>query len=90
MIIDTKEKWIQTAQEVVPLLPDYMAEFSGQVDTLMVEAELTRLLNNQDWKMLHKRFNEIWFWLPDNSSIRHHPFFKLCDLCSEYWVFREA
>lgn len=91
MIIETKEHWIQLAKDTVPLLPDYMYDESpGRVDPSMVATELNRLLEAEDWKALHGRFNEIWEWLPDRPSIRRHPFGDLCDLCSEYWVFEET
>lgn len=89
MTILTKEDWVSEAKEIVPLLPEYMASQSPHVSTEMVEAELGRLLGAEDWKALHGRFNEIWAWLPDSPSIRVHPFGRLCDLCSEYWVFEE-
>ena len=89
MIIKTKEDWITLAKQTVPLLADYMSEFNWSVDPDMVNQELGGLLEKEDWKSLYGRFNEIWSWLPDNRSIRHHPFFDLCDLCSEYWVFEE-
>lgn len=77
MTIDSKEKWIETATKIVPMLPEYMAAFSGGVEPIKVEMELTGLLERQDWKMLYQRFSEIWAWLPDNRSIRHGPFFEL-------------
>lgn len=89
MSIQTKADWIESARYVVPLLPDYMAGQSGAVNPSMVEAELGRLLAAEDWPALHGRFEEIWSWLPDSPSIRVHPFGRLCDLCSEFWVFTE-
>lgn len=89
MGIQTKEDWIETAKVVVPLLPEYMAEESGQVDPGMVETELTKHMEAEDWPMLHQRLNEIWAWLPDRPSIHRRPFSQLCDLCSEFWVFEE-
>lgn len=85
MNIQTKADWIKLAKLTIPKLPAYMAEF-GATET-EVETELTGLLETQNWKSLRKRFHEIWNWLPDNSSIRHAPFFDLCDLCSEDWVW---
>lgn len=90
MIIKTKDDWIELAKKTVPLLPDYMASMSGNVEPSMVEIELTRLLEAKDWPKLHGRFQEIWNWLPDAPHIRVRPFGDLCDLCSEYWVFEEA
>jgi len=90
MNIRTKEDWIAEARYVVPLLPEYMAEISGQADPGMIEAELSKHLEAEDWGMLLKRFNEIWNWLPDRPDIHRHPFGNLCDLCSESWVFEEA
>jgi len=89
MSIKTKEDWIVEARYVVPLLPDYMANISGQVDPEMVEEELSKLIAAEDWEMLRKRFHEIWAWLPDRRDIHRHPFGNLCDLCSEDWVFNE-
>lgn len=89
MVINTKADWIEGAKELAPLLPAYMAEFSGAVNEGMVEAELNRLISSSDWAGLHGRLAEVWSWLPDTPSIRHHPFGLLCDLCSEFWVFEE-
>ncbi|MDE3796957.1 hypothetical protein I7G59_06365 [Sinorhizobium meliloti] len=89
MTINTKEDWIAEARYVVPLLPEYMASVSGQADPSMIEAELNKHLAAEDWKMLYRRFNEIWSWLPDRPDIHRHPFGRLCNLCSEYWVFEE-
>lgn len=89
MTILTKEDWITEAKAVVPLLPEYMVSQNGNVNPGMVEAELGRLLAAEDWPVLHGKFNEIWSWLPDSPSIRRHPFGRLCDLCSEFWVFDE-
>ena len=89
MRIETKEDWIKLATKIIPDIPKYMADHSGQVQPEMVEAELTKLLEAKDWEKLHTRFEEIWNWLPDNASIRYYPFFDICDLCSEYWVFQE-
>jgi hypothetical protein len=90
MDIRTKEDWIASAKYVVPLLPEYMSSQSGAVDPEKVEAELSRLLEAEDWPALHVRFEQIWAWLPDSPGIHRHPFGRLCDLCSEYWVFAEA
>ena len=30
-------------------------------------------------------FNDFWFALPDDPSIRVGPFFELCDLCEEIY-----
>lgn len=89
MSIKTKDDWIELAKSTAPKMPDYMAEFSGNVDPSMVEAELTRLIDAEDWHALHGRFEEIWSWLPDRPDIRHHPFGDLCDLCSESWAIYE-
>lgn len=88
-MIDSKEKWMRIAKEIVPLLPDYMAEMRD-VDKEMIERDLNGLVEKEDWAKLYERFQDIWFWLPDKPHIRHGPFFNLCDLCSEYlWIFRE-
>lgn len=87
--IKTKSDWIATAKYVVPLLPDYMAQISGQADPEKIEEHLTGLLKAEDWDALRKRFHEIWNWLPDRPDIRVHPFGPLCDLCSEDWVFSD-
>ena len=89
MKIETKEDWITLATKIIPDIPAYMANESGQVQPEMVKAELTKLLEAKDWDKLHTCFEEIWDWLPDRPSIRHYPFFDICYLCSEYWVFQE-
>ena len=90
MAIETKADWISEAKYVAPLMPEYMTSISGQADYDMVEAEMTRLLAAEDWDTLRKRFHEIWSWLPDRGDIHRHPFGRLCDLCSEDWVFDEG
>lgn len=87
MHIKTMDDWIAEAKEVAPLLPEYMASISGQSDPEMIEAELTKHLNAEDWEMLRKRFHEVWSWLPGRADIHRHPFGRLCNLCSEDWVF---
>jgi hypothetical protein len=88
MIIKTQEDWITLAGSTIPLLPAYMSEF-GNIDEYKAGDHLLALYEAKNWPELHTRFEEIWAWLPDTSSIRHRPFFDLCDLCSEYWVFEE-
>jgi len=87
--IKTRQDWIETARYVVPLLPDYMASISGQADPAMIEEELNKHLEAEDWNMLRKRFHEIWNWLPDRPDIHRHPFGRLCDLCSEDWALNK-
>lgn len=89
MSIKSRQDWIDTARYVVPLLPSYMASVSGQADPARIEDELNKLLQAEDWKMLCKRFHEIWNWLPDRPDIHRHPFGRLCDLCSEDWELSE-
>lgn len=88
--IENRQDWIESAKITAPKMPDYMSEFSGNVDASKVEAEMTRLIDAEDWKALHGRLEEIWSWLPDDPSIRHHPFGDLCDLCSEAWAIYET
>jgi len=40
-------------------------------------------LNKISDKNLVYMWNDFWETLPDTSSIRREPFFKLCDLCEE-------
>lgn len=89
-MINNKQDWIDEAKYVANLMPSYMAEQSGNVDPCMVEEELQSLIDKEDWKSLHRRFEQIWSWLPDSPSIHRHPFGRLCDLCSEYCVFDEV
>ena len=86
MNIKTQEDWIVLARKTIPLLGDYVEEFK-QIDRGKFEAELQDCLDKQDWQRLHQRFEDIWFALPDIPSIRHRPFFDLCDLCSEWEVW---
>jgi len=88
MIIKTKEDWIELAKRTAPKMPEYMSQH-GNGMTSKVEEEMTKLVDAEDWKKLHSRFEEIWSWLPDRSDIRHHPFSDLCDLCSEGWALYE-
>lgn len=88
MIIKTKEDWIELAKATAPKMADYMVQH-GNCDPFVVEEEMTRLVKEEDWHKLHRYFEDIWTWLPDSPSIRHHPFGDLCDLCSEFWVFDE-
>lgn len=90
MGINSKQDWIDLARVTAPKMSAYMSEFSGNIQPDMVDAEMDRLLAAEDWKALHGRFEEIWAWLPDDPSIRHHPFGDLCDLCSEVWAINKA
>lgn len=89
MQIKTKEDWIALAEQTVPKLGDYIVEQLPRADRDVAQAALDTDLANEDWDALHTKFEEIWASLPDNPSIRHAPFFDLCDLCSEYWVFED-
>jgi hypothetical protein len=88
--IKSKEDWIETAKYVAHMLPGYMSQISGNVDEASVDAELSMLVAEEDWEELHNKFEQIWAWLPDRPDIHRHPFSRLCDLCSEYWVFEET
>lgn len=90
MTIRSRQDWVDLAKATAPKMPSYMAEFSGNIQPSMIEAEMTSLVEARDWEKLHQRFEEIWSWLPDDPSIRHHPFGDLCDLCSESWALYEA
>ena len=88
MEIKTKEDWILGAEKIVPMLPEYVMLFKS-IDEEMMSSELNNLIETENWNKLHERFNEIWFVLPDNPSIRIKPFSLLCDLCSEGWVLND-
>lgn len=34
-------------------------------------------------RQLHAMWEDFWWYLPDNESIRVQPFFEICDLCEE-------
>jgi len=85
MLITCKDDWIKEAQEVAPLLPEYMSEF-GSVNSQWLEDKFAELIGSEDWRSLHRQFEDIWSWLPDSPSIRKYPFGRLCDLCSEAWA----
>ena len=89
MTIKTKQDWIDLAKRTAPKMPDFMSEFSGNIQPSMIEDEMSRLVEAENWEKLHERFEEIWSWLPDDSSIHRHPFGDLCDLCSEAWALYE-
>jgi hypothetical protein len=90
MEIRTQEDWWELATKTVPLLPEYMVENRPNLNYGMIEAELNKHLEAKDWKALHGRLQELYDALPDHASIRYQPFFDLCDLCSEVWVFYET
>lgn len=88
MAIETQDDWIELALKTIPLLPDYLSEF-GSIKFDFLESMMAQLVNDANWDDLHKLFEEMWQWLPDTPSIRHRPFFDLCDLCSEYKVWEQ-
>ena len=84
--IRNKQDWIDSANQTIPLLPQYAAENGCQFDA----AAAMRLMSMHGYKSIHRRLNQLWLDLPDQPSIRYSPFFDLCDLCSEFWVFEEG
>jgi hypothetical protein len=86
VIIKTKDDWWALAKEVMPQLKEYMREFDIGL-TNFEAAE--QALNEGDAHTLHRLFEFCWGALPDSESIRFGPFFDLCDLCSEVWVFND-
>lgn len=89
-VIKTKADWIETAQYVIPLLPEYMAGQRNNVLEDKIATELISLLKAEDWKGLHGYFQSVWNWLPDRPEIHRHPFGLLCSLCSEEWAIHEG
>lgn len=85
MTIKTKDDWWKLAEQTLPEIPDYAAEFG--IDWPHEEAD--NFFKEKDHLNLHIFFETIWAKLPDNEYIRFHPFYAICDLCSEYWVFQE-
>lgn len=88
MSIETQEDWIELAKKTIPLLPDYLNEF-GSIKYVVLDELFARFLADENWDELHNLFEQMWQWLPDSPSIRHRPFFDLCDLCSEYKVWEQ-
>ncbi len=86
--IETRQDWIDTAKAVAAQMAEYMP-LHGNRDPSMVDAEMSRLVDAEDWEGIRARFHEIWAWLPDRQDIHHGPFGDLCDLCSEDWALEE-
>jgi hypothetical protein len=85
--IDNLQDWIDAAQSIIPKLEPYMREFGNAEGA---EKLLNKHFKNKDWRQLHTVFQHIWEWLPNSHEIRKPPFYDLCDLCSEVWVFDET
>lgn len=85
MTIKTKDDWWKQAKLTLPEISDYAAEFNIQ----WPDDEAEKYLQEKDHLNLHLLFETLWAALPDNEYIRFHPFYSICDLCSEYWVFYE-
>lgn len=83
--INTKTDWILLAEQTVPKL----AAYADQNGCTFDEREAVELLELRSYETLHRRFEKLWGDLPDRPEIRFQPFFDLCDLCSEIWVFEE-
>jgi len=85
-IIKTKQDWIDLARKTLPKLSDYAREHGRQFE----EEKAIGLLDRGMYLSLHSILQSLWMRLPDHRDIRHGPFFDLCDLCSEDWVFHEV
>lgn len=88
MAIKTLDDWIELAKATVPKLADYVFEFRN-IDIGMFNDTLNGLIEKQDWVQLHNKFEDIHFALPDIPEIRRLVFFDLCDLCSEWNVWKD-
>lgn len=92
MIIKTQEDWWKLANETIPLIEDYILVLinntSNKIPEKIKEAE--HYIKDKDHRKLHIWFETLWDALPDRPDIRFGPFFDICDLCSEYWVFEES
>ncbi len=83
MSIKTTEDWWALAYETIPRLHPYALQHGVTFDT----GEAMRMFYDERHAELHGVFEKLHVDLPDSPEIRHRPFFDLCDLCSEYWVF---
>lgn len=86
MTINNQNDWWKLAINTILLLPDYMSEFNLTFDDDRAREFVEHKSHNELWQL----FNAAWWDLPDRGDIRYGPFFDLCDLCSEYWVFGEG
>lgn len=91
--IRTRDEWIASAEQTIPLLRDYADQFAVTRGTWN-EDEANQLLadiksGGKGFTRLANMFEKLWIALPDHAGIREHPFFDLCDLCSERWVGEE-
>jgi len=86
MDIKNKEDWWIAARAILPHLKGYAKSFDINFDDNAANEELVY----QDHRSLYQRLHSLWFDLPDCKEIRRLPFFDLCDLCSEYWVFEKG
>ena len=84
--INNQIDWWNLATATIPLLSQYAAENGCDFDERYAKAALS----DRSHVILKRMFEKLWRDLPDNSSIRYHPFGDLCDLCSEYWVFTDC
>jgi hypothetical protein len=84
-VIKYQENWWESAAITIPKLPAYAAQHGCDFN----DEEALACLAKKDHMRLYDMFNGLWHDLPNNVSIRHQPFFDLCDLCSEYWVFEQ-
>jgi hypothetical protein len=86
MIIKDRDDWIELAAKTLPKLPDYAATFDcGWSNTLAMS-----YFEAGNMRALHGLFQMLWADLPDSPDIRFHPFFDLCDLCSEDWALEDG
>ena len=86
MTIKTQEDWWNTAKKTLPRMPDYASEVSLYA---WDQVAAQKAYGNRDYKALHRLLFEFWWRLPDTASIRKGPFFDMCDLLSENWVFEK-
>lgn len=85
MVINSCIEWWEAASLVIPDLPTYATQFGLKFDQIVAIANF----NNKDHKKLYHQFFDLWESLPDIPEIREDIFFKLCELCSEHWVFEK-
>lgn len=83
--MDTNDWW-GMAETIVPQLRDYAKQFDIDFD----EADANELIIYKDHRSLFKVLHNLWFDLPDCKEICQGPFYSLCELCSEYWIFERG
>jgi hypothetical protein len=83
MSLTSPDDWWFIAGKIIYKLKPYAASFGISFN----EEEAVLAMDNEDHDKLHEMLEDLHAALPDNMSIRRQPFFDLCDLCSEHWVF---